>query len=62
MYISHPSKITGITANRALAGPWIFQSSRNSKACIAAVISTPRSRACQMLAPMRLNHRESSRK
>ena len=30
MYISQPSKITGIMANRATAGPWIFQSSRNS--------------------------------
>ncbi len=45
MYSSQPSKITGMIANSATAGPWIFQSSRNSTACIAAVRSTPSSRA-----------------
>ena len=45
MYINQPSKITGMIANKATAGPWIFQSSRNNTACITAVRITPRSRA-----------------
>ena len=62
MYMSQPSKTTGMMANRAVVDPWSFQSNRNSKVCITAVRSTPRSRACQMLAPTRVNHRESSKK
>ena len=45
MYISQPSKITGMMANKATVGPWIFQSSRNNTACIPTVRITPRSRA-----------------